>query len=123
MTSKKIASISLLAIFVLGFVLGIAVDRYFFDDHSCRHSHHKHNKPDLIQKFTRELDLTSEQQQKLSELLQGIKKRHNEIRKSSNEQYKLLRENFRKSFLEILNEKQKAKFLEMNNCSDKKRSK
>jgi len=120
MTSKRIASLSLLAIFILGFVFGVASDRSFFTKMG-RYSKHKDHRPNLVEKFTKELNLTNEQQKHLVMLLEKVKKQHSEIKESTRPQYERVREEFKSAFSEILTEEQRMKYLEFDKRCDKKR--
>ena len=121
MTSKKFAGISLLAVFILGFAFGFAVNRIFFTNYGRHPKHYKFYGPNLVEKFTNELDLSNQQKEKLVDLLNEVKKQHREIRKSTYPEYKRVSDEFRKAFAKVLTDEQKLKFLEFNKRYDEKR--
>jgi len=121
MTSKRIASLSLLAVFILGFVIGVVIDQSFFSKMGRDSKHKRGHRPNLVEKFTKELNLTNEQQEHLITLLEKVKKQHSEIKESTRPQYERVREEFKSAFLEILTEKQKLEYLEFDKRCDKKR--
>lgn len=112
MTSKKLAGVSLLALFILGFVLGFAVDRFALGEGSRR----RHSRPSdqkIIDNFTRDLALTKAQRDSLVVLLEGLKKRHGELRESISVEFDRIRDDFKNGFSAILTEEQKVKFAEI----------
>ena len=121
MSSKKVAGISILAIFILGFVFGFAANRFFFGNDERHPRSNKHYRPNTVEKFTKELDLTGEQQEHLIKLLDKVKKQHSEIRKATHPEYERVRNEFREAFLEILTDEQKLKFLEFDERYNKRR--
>ncbi len=120
MTYKKLAWLSLLALFMLGFAVGFAVDRLAFSEKEKHAKSSGHDDRCLVEKFTKDLVLTKYQRDSLVVYLGKLRKQHSELRKTVNPQFQRLREEFRSSFSHILTEEQKAKFAEMNRKYDQK---
>jgi len=120
MTYKRLAWLSLLSLFLLGFAIGFAVDRIAFPE---KDRHPKSNGRDdqyLVEKFTKDLVLTKGQRDSLVVYLGKLRKQHSELRKTVDPEFQRIREDFRKSFSLILSKEQKAKFAEMNRKHDQK---
>jgi len=113
MSSKRMALFSLIAVFIFGLVVGIAVDRFVFQQ---RPDHRKKNKDieqHIFEHFTKELNLNSEQQDQLKKILDETKARHREIEKTERQEFRKLREDFDRKLIEILNKNQVEKFREL----------
>jgi hypothetical protein len=114
MNSKRAAAISLGVVFVLGFLAGLVVDRYFFSDHMPPEFDRRH-RPDFVERLTKDLNLTADQQTQLKTLLAELKAKHDKIRETVGPQYRQVREDFHSSFKKILTAEQQIKFDEFSN--------
>ncbi len=109
MNSKRAAAISLTAVFVLGFVAGWLGDRFLFSRHMPPGFDRRH-RPDFVERLSKELNLTIDQQTQLKTLLADLKAKHDKIRETVGPQYRQVREDFRVHFKKILSEEQQKKF-------------
>jgi len=110
--SKRMALASLVIIFLLGIILGVAGERYIF-----RHWHpQRHGRGDdfMIKDFTQKLNLTVDQQQQLKVLLGEIREKYEQARASMKPEFEKISQEFRDKFAQILDEKQKPIFDQMN---------
>jgi hypothetical protein len=114
MNSKRAAAISLSVVFILGLLAGLVVDRYFFSDHMPP-GFDKRHRPDFVERLTKDLNLTADQQAQLKTLLGELKTRHDKIREAVGPQYRQVREDFHASFKKILTKEQQDKFDEFTN--------
>lgn len=112
MTSKKTAFTLLIAVFILGFAVGTMTSRYLFPAPNSHHSHKDRSKSTL-EKFTRELNLTPEQQATLSDLLDTIKVKYDSLRRENGPRYKAVRDYFKSEFSKVLTPEQLERYLEM----------
>lgn len=118
MTSKKTAITVLISIFIVGLACGLISDRIFFAKSRNMHRHHRGS---MVSKFTKDLKLSTTQQQKLKELLKQTKTQYEEIRSKTRPEYNKVRENFHNEFLKILKDEQKQQFLKMEKKYKKRR--
>lgn len=109
MNSKRAAAISLSVVFVLGLLAGLVVDRYFLSD-QMPPGFAKRHRPDFVERLTKDLDLTADQQAQLKTLLGELKSKHDKIRETVGPQYRQVREDFHSSFKTILTKDQQKKF-------------
>ncbi len=121
MSSKRMALFSLIAVFIFGVVIGIAVDRFMFIRKPDYPQKPKDISQHLFEHFTEKLDLNTEQQDQLKKLLDEIRSRHREIEKSERQKYRQLRESFDEKLIEILHEEQVEKFKELQKQYKEKR--
>ena len=110
MTSKSQAIISLSGIFLLGIALGFVIDSFILHDHERDKAP---KPPNLVEIFTKELELTPEQQAKLQTLLDDLKNKHDSIRSETHTRFECVREEFNKQFMQILTQAQQEKFKKM----------
>jgi hypothetical protein len=108
MTSKNQAMISLTGVFLLGIALGFVIDSFIL-----HHNDRNPKPPNLVDIFTKELELTHEQQVKLEELLDGLKNKHDSIRSETHTRFNSVRDEFNKQFMQILTQAQQEKFKKM----------
>jgi Spy/CpxP family protein refolding chaperone len=108
MTSKSQAIISLTGIFLLGIALGFVLDSFVL-----HHDDQKPKPPNLVEIFTKELELTLEQKTKLEELLNNLKKDHEAIRSETHTRFGSVRDEFDRQFMQILTPAQQEKFKKM----------
>lgn len=120
MNFKKMAILSTFTVFLVGLAMGFALNQMVYKSKSDRRHRSTAN---TVAFFTKELELTEIQQQKLKGLLDKVKNDYSEIRKKCSPEYRRVREEFRKSFSEILNEEQKEKFEEFNQKEHQKERK
>ena len=120
MKSKKLAVISLIAVFLLGLALGFASNRIFSPCKGKDRRSHRDHTTRLMVKLKSELDLTEEQNAQLRKHLDELKEKVAQIRKESRPQYERVNEEFKKEFLKTLTEEQKEKFSQMDNRSNDK---
>ena len=120
MTYNKLAWLSLLSLFLLGFAVGFAVDRLAFSEKDKHAKSNSHNDSYLVEKFTKDLVLTKDQRDSLVVYLGKLRKQHSELRRTVDPQFQHIREDFRKSFSQILTAEQKTKFAEINRKHDQK---
>ena len=110
MSSKRVAILSLISIFILGFALGLLTE------HFVLHRGKEHEPPKqsresrYISALTEELELTEEQQQQLQMLLEELKEKHDKINKSTKPDHRKVREEFNAAFIKILTPEQAKKF-------------
>jgi uncharacterized protein HemX len=105
MNSKTLGILSLVAVFLIGAVLGIVLG-YLFE----KPDHHHHNKEDMVAKFKKDLDLNAEQEKVLLNLLDELKQKYAALRKKHRPEYKAIQKEFRTSFKQILTPEQQKKF-------------
>ena len=111
-SSKKIAILSLITVFIIGLAAGVALDRLVFD--KKRHDHRKRDPNEyFFEKFTRELSLTKAQQDTLQILLDDIKEKHNALSKKRRKEYEKIRQEFETDFRKILTPEQVSRYNEM----------
>ena len=107
--SKKLASISFLAIFFFGMAIGVVLERFVFDDHyPGRHGHDPGKY--LFNKFSKELSLDEDQKTRLKKLLEEIREKHRRIRDANRRQYDEIRSEFDLAFRRILTPEQLEKY-------------
>lgn len=108
MTSKNQAILSLTGIFLLGIALGFVVDSFVLHNKD-----HKPEPPNLVELFTKQLELNHEQQAKLEQLLDDLKKKHDSIRSETHKRFECVRAEFNDQFMQILTQAQQEKFKKM----------
>ena len=106
--SKKMAMISLIAVFITGLFCGILAERLLLSKYCNVNDRHK--RPSLVQIFKKELDLTQDQETQLKSMLEDIKQKHHQAREEQKVIFDSLRVNFDDQFKEILDSNQKEKF-------------
>jgi hypothetical protein len=111
-SSKKIAILSLITVFIVGLAAGVALDRFVFDKKRPEHRRRDPNEF-LFEKFTRELSLTKAQQDTLQMLLDDIKEKHKVLSKKRHEEYDKIRQEFEIEFRKILTSEQLNRYNEM----------
>jgi hypothetical protein len=111
MNSRNKAILSLGAIFLLGIIIGILIDSQVFN-HS-RRGQRDRGHPNLLEIFTKKLELSSQQQGKLKELLDNFKTKFQEVGTQTETQFRKVREEFNEQFMLILNGTQKEKYKKM----------
>ncbi len=112
MTSKRIAITMLVATFFLGLLFGNISHDWLSPDHK---HHRKHpSTEETIALFTKELQLTQEQQEELGVLLEELQDSLNALRRQRISDYIKARTKFETKFSEHLSEEQKIKFDEFN---------
>ncbi len=122
--SKRMALASLITIFLLGIVLGIAGERYVF--RHWKQTRHPRGNDFMIKDFTQKLNLTAEQQAQLKALLKEIREKYEQVRNSMDPEFERISLEFREKFAQTLNEQQKTIFEQMNkefDSRDKNRDK
>lgn len=112
MTTKKNAILSLISIFLIGMVVGMILQRTVLED---RHQPRKHKPPSdfFFQVFTKELSLSTTQQDSLKILLANLGKEYERVRIEQFEQHMQIRKNFENEFKKILDDDQKQKYNKM----------
>jgi Spy/CpxP family protein refolding chaperone len=108
MTSKSQAIVSLTGIFLLGIALGFVIDSFVL-----QHKDQKPQPPNLVEMFTKKLELTPEQRTKLEELLNILKRDHDAIRSETHTRFNSVRDEFDRQFMQILTPAQQEKFKKM----------
>ncbi len=96
MTYNKLAWLSLLSLFLLGFAVGFAVDRLAFSEKDKHARSNSHNDSYLVEKFTKDLVLTKDQRDSLVVYLGKLRRQHSELRKTVDPEFQHIREDFRK---------------------------
>jgi septal ring factor EnvC (AmiA/AmiB activator) len=109
MNSKRAAAISLSVVFVLGLFVGLFVDRYFLSNRMAPGFDRRH-RPDFVERLTKDLKLSADQQAQLKTLLAELKTKHDKIREAVGPQYRQVRDDFHSSFKKILTQEQQKKF-------------
>jgi Spy/CpxP family protein refolding chaperone len=111
-----------LGLIVLVFVLGVALgavghsafERRVFGgartQTQSQNSGRAPNPPRAVARLTKELDLTSEQQKQLSEILSDMQNRFDSVRKEMNPQFDQIREQGHDQIRQILTPEQRPKF-------------
>ncbi|MBD3377417.1 periplasmic heavy metal sensor [candidate division KSB1 bacterium] len=112
MTSKRIAITLLVATFLLGLLLGNLTHDWISPDHK-RHRKHPSTE-ETIAMFTKELQLSQAQQEKLELLLTELQDSLNALRRQRISDYIKARTKFETKFSEYLSEEQRKKFDEFN---------
>ncbi len=107
--SKKLAFVSFLAVFLLGMVLGVVLERFVFS--ADYHGRRRHGPSEyLFNKFSKELALDEEQKNQLEKLLKEIGDKHRRIRDANKQQYAKIRSEFDASFRQVLTHDQLEKY-------------
>jgi Spy/CpxP family protein refolding chaperone len=109
---KKTAVLSLITIFLLGTAFGIFLNHVVLGKFS---PHPKHGSPSdfLFEKFTRDLSLTSPQQDTLRTMLNELREQNKSLGQAQHQQNEQIRLKFNEKFEQILTEEQKTKYREM----------
>ncbi len=121
MTGKTKAIVSLVATFVLGFLLCFAL----FKIPDFKRAHRDRPSPDkfqaaIIERFTRELSLDAGQIEILKEQLRIIRTQHDSLRHYNEAAFGRIRYQFRLEFSKSLSPEQQEKFSEFNRKEDEK---
>ena len=110
--SKKIAILSFITIFIAGIAVGVVLEDFVFN--KKRDEHQRRDPNDfLFVKFTKELSLTTVQQDSLKSMLNKIKEKHKRMNKQRFEDYEQIRLEFNKEFRKILDEEQTIRYDQM----------
>ncbi|HOT97274.1 MAG TPA: hypothetical protein PLG50_09790 [bacterium] len=121
MTGKTKAIASLIAAFILGFLLCFAV----FKAPDFRRTHRGRLSPEqfnatIIERFTRELSLNASQIESLKAQLKYIRTQHDSLRQCNEAAFGRIRDQFRREFSKVLSPKQQQRFIEFNRKEDEK---
>jgi Spy/CpxP family protein refolding chaperone len=114
------AILSIAAVFLSGLVIGIYADRLLLNSFGARPPH---NDKAFVAKFTRDLDLSAEQQAQLKVLLGKLREQHNAVWRSGQPEFNRIREEFRKNFSAVLTPEQQTKFTAINKKRDEEMEK
>ena len=116
------------ALLVLIFLLGIATGGFGHHLLESRgyfrrpaHSSSRQNRSEIVDKFTKELGLTSDQQQQLNAILAEQEQRFKDLNKSFRSQADVIRQEGRDKIRAILTDQQKPKFDEILKRFDEER--
>jgi Spy/CpxP family protein refolding chaperone len=112
MTSKRIAITLLVATFLLGLLFGYLMNGWLNPGH--KHDRKHPTTEETIALFTKELQLTQDQQEKLRGLLEELQNSLNALRRQRISDYIKARTEFETNFSEHLSDEQKKKFKEFN---------
>ncbi|HNW61136.1 MAG TPA: hypothetical protein PKI62_15785 [bacterium] len=121
MTGKSKAIVSLVGVFILGFILGLVV----FKAPEYKQARRSRLTPDqftatLVDRFTRELSLNPSQIEALKTQLQYVRTQHDSLRQSGTAAMAHIRDHFRTEFSKVLTPEQQQKFIEFNRKEDDK---
>ncbi len=119
--SKKAALVSFLVIFLFGIAIGVIADRYVFDKKQGTR-HHQDPSDFLFRKFSERLALDENQKVELRRLLEEIKEKHREIRKSDRRRYDEIKTAFDSAFRKILTPEQVTTYDQMVKEFEEKRA-
>jgi hypothetical protein len=101
----------LLVVFLLGIAIGalghIALDRRAF---AARNRNRAAGQPHLVSRMTRDLNLTSDQQKKLSGILMDMQQKFAAVRQQMNPQFEQIRNQGHDEIRQILTPAQRPKF-------------
>jgi uncharacterized membrane-anchored protein YjiN (DUF445 family) len=130
MATKKTAYLTLVAVLVFGFAAGMVIDHFIAPKRYQGDWHGRRGADRAVTELTHELQLNEQQQQKLEELLEEVKAKHDSIQKENWPKFNNIKEYFDSEFSKILNEEQQARFRELekkhrpgkNKNSDRKKS-
>ena len=113
MATKKTAYITLSAVLVFGLAAGMVVGHFITSEQNQGDWHGRRGGDRAVTELTQELQLNEQQQQKLGELLEQVKAKHDSIQKENWPKFRNIKEYFDSEFCKILNEEQQARFREM----------
>ncbi|MBI3951485.1 MAG: hypothetical protein HY314_13625 [Acidobacteria bacterium] len=108
------ATLMVISVFVLGFVAGgLSVNYYHSraEGKIAAPSPHQHANPEqVIQKLTKELNLTAEQSQVIRQILAETRQEYSKLRQEARPRFHAIREQSRSRIRATLNPDQQAKF-------------
>lgn len=111
-SSKKTAVLSLVTVFLMGAAFGIFLNHAVLKKLPPRP---KDSSPGdfIFEKFTRDLSLTSVQQDSLKAMLNMLREQFKSAGQAHYQQFEQIRHKFNEEFEQILTEEQKSKYREM----------
>jgi len=112
MNSKRAAIFSLGVVLVLGILLGMAIDRYVIGT-SARPPFERKRPHDFTRHLSKQLQLNDQQQAQLKVLLDGLRAKHDSLRKEATPQFRRIQEEFRQQFSSLLTPEQQETFKKM----------
>lgn len=109
MNSKRTAIASLCMVLLVGFLLGVIIDRYLLDDHN-RPPFERRRSHDFFARLSVDLQLNDLQKEQLRILLEATKAKHDSLRKTTGPQFRRIQEEFQQEFKKALDPDQRKKF-------------
>ena len=121
MMGTRRAILYLVAIFVLGVVVGLLGERLIERRWGREHESWKERRAKVVDRFSRELNLTPEQRDQLARILDETGQRYQTLHEQVRIQYNEIRQSGRQRIREILTPEQRTRFEEIVKKLDEER--
>ena len=121
MMGTRRAILYLIAIFVLGVVVGLLGERLIERRWGREHESWKERRAKVVDRFSRELNLTPEQRDQLARILDETGQRYQTLHEQVRNQYNEIRQSGRQRIREILTPEQRTRFEEIAKKLDEER--